>query len=80
MAKEYLDLTCEQRSRMFDDIQAMLQEQLPVAEIKLKIMDTYGLTDVWTGKSRWDIKSLDEFIRRVKEWIEIKLCPEDLII
>jgi hypothetical protein len=78
MIVEYKDLTCEQRSEMFDDIQAFLQKGLPVNEIKLKIMATYGITDTWSGKSRWDIKSLEEFIRRVKDWSET-IIIEDII-
>jgi hypothetical protein len=79
MAIEYRDLSCEQRSKMFDDILVLLKEEAPVNEIKLKIMAAYGLTDVWSCKTRFEINSLEEFIRRAKEWSERKVVVEDMI-
>jgi hypothetical protein len=79
MAIEYRDLTCEQRSKMFDDILALLKEDIPVDQIKVKIMATYGLTDVWSCKNRFEISNLEEFIKRAKEWSERKVVVEDII-
>jgi hypothetical protein len=79
MAIEYRDLTCEQRSKMFDDILAFLREEMPIKEIKLKIMAIYGLSEVWSCKTRYDINNLEEFIRRAKEWSERKIVIEDML-
>lgn len=64
---------------MFDDIQTLLKENVSIYEIKLKIMAIYGITDVWSCKSRWEIKSLEEFIRKVKDWSETKVSIEDFL-
>jgi hypothetical protein len=79
MALEYRDLTCEQRTRMFDDIQALLEKEIPISEIKSKIMANYNITDIWTRKSRWDIVTLEDFINKVKGWSEMKISSEDLL-
>jgi hypothetical protein len=73
MAKEYRDLTCEQRSEMFDDIQTMLKDGEPLDKIKFKIMAKYNIADVWSSKSRWDLPNLEKFIQRVKEWSETEI-------
>ncbi len=79
MANEYRNLTFEQRGKMFDDIHSLIKERVPFDDIKLTIMTIYGITDAWSCKSRWDIKSLDEFIKRVKVWSETKIILEDMI-
>jgi hypothetical protein len=79
MALEYRELTCEQRTRMFDDILALLKEEIPLSEIKSKIMADYKITDIWTRKSRWDIVTLEDFINKIKGWSEMKISAEDLL-
>jgi hypothetical protein len=79
MGIEYRDLNFEQRRSMFDKIQTLLKDAVPTDQIKEIIMADYGLTDMWTCRNRWEAKSLDEFIVKVKKWSEMEISIEDLM-